>query len=359
MTTAELVSVFKASDGRPFEVRWGSEANAQETWHWNDSHNPRPITPLYAWVMRQDAGRLRAYADAGIDAPAMFRGFEVQNGFQYTRQSPLRGEELQEFITKSRALASRFGGPGNVFEQFSLPRIRQACERLQKAPADTSAIELAATYQYSFHMTHVAGQGVFLPVNGRLAGLLEGHFPPAEIPLLVQEAGQGANNATVESDRAIACMAKLANANPAIMEAIERPTADVLSAIQATPGAEEFRAELDAYMEKYGWRCRDWDIFSPTLRERPALVIEMVRQSMRNPKDPDALRAGALAVRESAIRRIETALADDPGALRAARECTDALENYIAVREGRALWQLIGAGSLRGAFLRKGEKLVS
>ena len=358
MMTAELVSTFKASDGRPFEVRWGSEANAQESWHWNDSHNPRPITPLYAWVMRQDTGRLRAYADAGIDPPPMFRGFEVQNGFQYTRQSPLRGEELQQFIAKSRAMAARFGGPGNVFEQFCLPRIRQACERLQKAPAETSASELAETYQYSFHLTHVAGQGMFVPVSGRLASLLAGHFAPPEIPLLVQEAGQGANNATVDSDRAIARMAKLAHANPTIARAIEGPTADMLAAIEAAPGAAEFRSELAEYLEEYGWRCRDWDIFSPTLRERPELVIEMVRQSMRNPKDPDELRAGALAVRAGAIRRIESALKDDPEALRAARECTDALENYIAVREGRALWQLIGAGSLRGAFLRKGEALV-
>ena len=358
MTTKSPVSLFQASDGRPFEVSWASEANAQELWHWNDSHQPRPITPLFAWMMGQHAGRLRAYAEADIDPPAMFRGFEVQNSFQYTRLSPLRGQELVEFGARSRAMAARFGGPCNVFEQFSLPRIRKACEALQNAPVETPLSDLADLYQYAFHLTHVAGQGMLVPITGRLAALLEGYFPVAEVQLLVQEVGQGANSATVDSDRAIAQMAKLASADPLLAKTVCEPNTDVLATIESLPGAEAFRAQLAAYFEAYGTRSQDWDIFSPTLRERPELVIEMIRQSMRNPRDPDERRAGALKVREAAIRRITTALADDADSLAAAKACTDALKDYIAVREGRALWQLMGAGSLRGAFLRKGAALV-
>jgi pyruvate,water dikinase len=219
--------------------------------------------------------------------------------------------------------------------------------------------ELAYLYQYAFHLTHVAGQGVFVPITGRLTALLEGRFPVAEVNLLVQEVGQGANSATVDSDRAIARMAKLANADAALARALDSPSAaDALAAIENVAGAGPFRAELSAYLETYGVRCQDWDIYSPTVRERPEIVIDMIRQSMRNPRDPDELRAGALAVREDAIRRITVALADDAESLAAAKQCTDALEDYIAVREGRAMWQLMGAGSFREALLRKGEALV-
>jgi phosphohistidine swiveling domain-containing protein len=347
---------FTSPEGRAFDIEWREPENARWLWNLNDSHHAGVLSPLSAWNLQDSPGRLRAFAEAGVDAPAMFRGFEVQNGFQYSRVSPLSAEEQREFTTRSRAFAARHGGACNVWPLYSLPRIQETVAWIRDAPIDVSVREFSAAFNYAFYLTHIAGQTMFQPLLGRLQALLEGPFGPSRAVLLCQEVGQGADNATVASDRSLATMARLAHAHPVILEALR--TGRVLTRADA-PEASAFFDEWDSYRETYRHRARSWGLDHPTVEEDPGFAWDMVRAATVAPRDPDELRRAALQTRDAAISEIRQALAAEPEKLAEALAIVDELGDYVAVREGRALWQLTAGGTLRTRLLEKGDLLVA
>ena len=347
-----LTSTFRAADGRPFEVVWLNEATANEPWHWNNSHYPLPLSPMAMEVWLDHASRLKAYEEAGVYPPPLFRSVELHHGFQFMRQSPYRGEEQQQYIASSRALAARFGGATKVWEQFSLPRVREVCSWLRSAPPETPCAELFAAYNRAFHLTHAAGPAVFIPLQARLAALLAPYFPEAAIPLLCQEVLQGADNETVDSDRAIARLAAIANAD----EKLRQTLLDGQTAI-ALPKNEAFEAGLRDYLDRYGFRAQSWAIDTPTLNEQPELLLDLVRSAMKAEQSPDERRRAAARTRERALAEIRERVGASVEAAEV-EAVVGELDGYVAVREGRALWQLTSGGCLRTALLRKGAPMV-
>jgi len=348
-------TAFTTAEGQPFEVVWNDPAHAQYLWRWNQDHHAEPMSPLEEWIWQHPAGRLRAYEEAGIDAPPMFRGFEVHNGFQYVRATPLAGEELRSFVARSRALAAAHGGAGNVWPRFALPRIEAACARMRAAPVETPCRSLAAEFNCAFHMTHVAGMGSFLPLTTRLAQLLTPSCGADEAALLTQEAGQGSDNATVASDRAVARLAELAATNPSVAQAVR--AGRVVSREEA-PGADAFFDALDEFLDSYGDRAQTWGIDHPTLREEPAFAWGMIRAALATGGSPDERRKAG-RTREMAIARIREKLAGEPERLAEALAIAEEMTDYVTVREGRALWQLMSGGILRLKLMEKGDSLVS
>lgn len=353
MASRPLVSMFRAADGRPFEVRWVDEATAGELWQWNDAHNPMPFSPMTAAIIGNQRQALAAYEEAGVDPPHLFEHFEIHHGFQYTRQTPYSGEQLVQFVAKSRALAARFGGACNVWEGSCLPRVREICAWLQTAPAETPIETLSAAFNRVLHLSHVAGPTLFAPLHARLSALLGPHFGRDELPLVIQEIGQGADNSTVEAERGIAELARIARAEPDLFAAITSGAAAELA--WRVP---EFAAAFKQYLDEFGWRTETWSMDSPALRERPEVVLDMVRSALKGDREPDERRAGAASVREEALGRVRERLAGEPASLAEVEAIAAELGGYVAVREGRARWQLTAAGSLRHALLAKGEAMA-
>ncbi len=346
---------FTTAEGRTFELEWRVPESADLLWNLNDSHHARALSPLSAWVLLDPPGRLRAYAEAEVDPPPLFRGFEIHNGFQYTRLTLLAPDEQRQFVAKSRAFAARHGGACNVWPQYSLPRIQETLAWMRDASVETSVRDFSAAFNYAFYLTHVAGQTMFLPLQGRLQAVLEGRFGASRAALLCQEVGQGADNATVASDRSIARMAALARAHPAIDEAVRKGR--VLTRADA-PGAAPFFDEWENYTTTYRYRARSWGLDHPTVGEAPEIAWNMVRAAMAAPRDPDELRKAALQTRDAAISDIRESLAGEPEALAEVMAIVEELADYVAVREGRAQWQLMSGGTLRTRMLEKGDLLV-
>jgi phosphohistidine swiveling domain-containing protein len=346
--------MFHTVDGEPFEVRWTVAETADLLWQWNEDHNPFPFTPMTGAIFGNQAQALAAYEEAGIDPPHLFEHFEIHHGFQYTRQSPYAGEQLARFVAKSRALASKHGGACNVWEGFSLPRVREICAWLQSATSETTAESVSAAFNRGFHLTHVAGPAVFGPLQARLGALLEPHYAPGEAALVIQEIGQGADNSTVEADRGIAELGEIARKESGLRDAILAG-----GGLEEMRQAPEFAAAFQRYLEEYGWRTETWSPDSPTLRERPEVVLNMVGLALKGELRPDERRSGAKGIREAALQRLRERLAGDPTSLAAVEAIANELEGYVAVREGRARWQLTLAGLTRHAVLPKGEVLAA
>ncbi len=356
MTIAPNVSVYACEDGTEFPVEWPSDDAPRHTWRWNEDHHPQPLTPLVAAL---DHGRKpggdRAYAEADVDPPHMFREWTIANGFQYIRASVLEPEEMTSFLARSQALSARFGGPCRVWDQFSLPRVREACERLRALPPESPVDEAAFLHDYAFQLTHAGGPTVLFPVLQALQGILTEALGP-EGMLLAQEVTQGGANDTIASDQAIWELGQLARAEPGAMFAVAAGDAglDLLGGLRPDSA---FRLAFDAYVDKYRWRAETWDPIAMTVGENPGRVLALTGRA-KDGLEPRTATAAGEARRREALRRAEASLADRPAPLARFREIVASLDGYVGVREGRALWQLIATGSLRHALLAKGRMLV-
>lgn len=357
MTTAPNVSLYHCDDGTEFPVEWPSDDAPRHTWRWNEDHHPRPLPPLIAALDHgRKPGGEKAYAEADVDPPHMFREWTIANGFQYIRASPLQGDELETYQARSRALAARCGGPTRVWDQYSLPRIPEACERLRGLPAESSVHDAAFLHDYAFQLTHVGGPTVLFPVLNALQGILVEALGP-EGALLAQEVSQGGANDTIASDQAVWEMGQLARSDPEAM-ALVTAGASAAGRMASLSPDSPFRQALEAYIDKYRFRAEVWDAFELTLGENPGLVLSLISRAMDAPS-PAAMTDAGDSRRRDAISRVEAALAGRPPVLMRFRELVDSLEGYVGVREGRALWQLIATGSLRHALLKKGSSLAA
>lgn len=357
VTSASESHTYQCEDGTPFPVEWPGEESPSFAWRWNEDHYPAPFKPLIAALDHgPTAGGRHAYEEANVLPPHMFRGFVVANGFQYARMTPLPPDEMPEYIARAQALSAQHGGPTRVWEAYSLPRVRDACDRLRAFPAATPFEEIAFWFQYAFHVTHVGGPTVLLPALMALRGMLAEELGD-EGPLLADEVTQGGMNATIASDQAIWEMAQLAKPDAAVREILAEPVAG-LAALQTWPLEHPFRGAFESYLETYRWRCDSWDPASATLGEAPHRVLAMIRAALYSPAPAATAERTAAARRGVALSRIEEALGTRPAALERFRSLDRALEGWVSVREGRALWQLNAAGSLRHAMLLKGALLV-
>ncbi|MGH7754178.1 MAG: hypothetical protein ACREN5_15340, partial [Gemmatimonadales bacterium] len=345
---------YRCEDGTEFLVEWPSASAADHAWRWNEDHHPVPFQPLMAALdAGSKPGGQRAYAEANVAPPPPFREWTVANGFQYIRMSLLSPPEMGEYLARAAALATLHGGPCRVWEAFSLPRVRDACDRLRALPVESPVEEASFLYDYAFQLTQVAGPTVLLPVLMATTGLLTDVFG-AEGGPLTHEVTQGGANDTIASDQAIWEMAELARADVAVLGLVKAADA---GAIERLPVEHPFRRAFSAYIETYRWRGENWDPASPTVGERPEGVLTLVGRGIGAPSPASTTdRSGGR--RSETVARIEAALEGDQARLARFRELAGAFDGYVAVREGRALWQLMATGSLRHALLKKGATLA-
>lgn len=358
MKTA-LVSDFRTSRGRDFPVRWDDETQAGHAWLWNDSHFPDPLVPVFEWIHRDRGPQETPYQEAGVEPPHMFRGRLVPNGFQYVRMTMLDPGEQAAFGMKAAALNAKCGGAGRVWETFAQPRTDAAVRGLQESGLETPIAELSRLYHAAMHNSHIGGPGAFGPILGPLQAIVGALFEPSEAALLVQELGQGSDSATMESNRAVNRMAELARERPEVARIVAAGGKEALARLRREPRAGAFCAAFDTFIAEYGWRAGGWDITNPTLRERPTDALTLVRQAMVARDEGSASRAEVLKRRDHAIARVESRLGANPARVETFRSLASQLENYVAVREGRALWQLMATGALRTALLTKGTAMAS
>jgi pyruvate,water dikinase len=354
-----LVSDFHTSRGRDFPVRWDDETQARHAWLWNDSHFPDPLVPLFEWIHRDFGPQETPYQEAGVEPPHMFRGKLVPNGFQYVRMTMLDPGEQAAFGMKAAALNAKCGGAGKVWDTFAQPRTEAAVRGLQESSPQTPIAELSRQYHAAMHNSHIAGPGAFGPILGPLQGMLVALFEPSEAALLVQELGQGSDSATMESNRAVNRMAEVARESPEVAGIVAAGGEEALARLRREPDAGAFCAAFDTFIAEYGWRATGWDITNPTLGERPTDALNLVRQAMVARDGESASRTEVLKRREEAAARVERRLGANQARVETFRSLAGQLENYVAVREGRALWQLMATGALRMALLNKGATMAS
>ncbi len=357
---SQLTTVYKCPDGTDFPVEWEQPEDVQKKWLWEQEHAPDPLKPLEVAIgPLTRPGAQRAFAEAQVPVPALFRGGRIANGFLFTPTEQLPPDEERSLHDSAERLAEREGGVWNVWEGFCLPRIETACLRLRRADENEPLTSLAEIYGYGMRLTHVAGShSLFAPVIHKFVAF--GNEIGVDGERLVADMTQGYENATFASNATLWELADAAGRSPAVRETLlKTDPAHAWDAIRALQDGQEFVGAFEAYLEQFGCRSGSWGLSYPTWREDPASPLRLVRRILETrPAAPaEALWEGAKR-RAAVMRDVEARLGSDAARIARFRKLAEPLAYYIPIREARAYWQLVVTGVMRTVLLRRGRLLA-
>jgi rifampicin phosphotransferase len=349
-----LQSLYKAADGRDFPVEWTDAEQAAETWYWDSEHNPKPMAPLDFAAWRESRpGALRARREAGFPEWSFFGPTLLVHGFSFYHPNPMPTELADSYKAAAERAKDRYGSQARYWTEYCLPRLQGSIARLNSSSGKEPLRDLLEDFGYGFEHTFL-----FIEDGSALRNFCTAEFGEDGERLSV-ELTQGFPSATMEADQALWEVGRLASGRlrDALLSGDSPPGLDSLREVE---GGDAFVSAFEAYLERYGWRTQDWDLSSPTWRERPEVPLAILRRTLAEdlPSPMEAVREAGRR-RAAALATAEDRLAHDPEKLRQFRELAARTPNYLGVKEGRALWQLTLNGVLRQAILRKSDFLVA
>ena len=355
--TGPLKSILRCDDGTEILFKWAYPGAEACQWSREREHWPEPLTPIVLWLQEgYQSGADRAWTEVGLEAPAAFSRWQFAGPFFYVRDTMEPPARIAEMIPGYREVAKRHGNALGFWEQYCRLRIQQACKDLANASGDAPLRSLAEVWGYGWHQTFTSIAPLFEPAMRLTALLAESMGDDAA--LLAHEVTQGGDNASQAIDAEIHDLAALARRTPAVRRLLA-PDAhgELLDALGDEPAAAAFVTAFDALLDRHGSRSQGWDIALPTWRESPEAPLALIRAQIES----EGVSHAELTARSATRRQqaTEEALARIPESRQAEfRQIVAELDGYVSVREGRAYWQMVITGEMRGLLLRRGARLV-
>ncbi len=329
--------VLQATD--TFTVEWPDPSMAQAPWVGDRMHFPGPTAQLAQRVVG-------AFQEQILSAPTVFA-----NGYEFSLP-PTIPDPPAEVLS---------GGLRVWHEEYS-PRIRAFCRRVRATDFDGMTLpELAAEMDRlvadamdSLWLTMVVIKQ-FMGPTFALLRFLEDELGE-DGPMLSGTLLQGSRNATAASGSAIATLVDLAAASPGLAAALRSGSHHDLAGL---PGGPAFVAELERFLDEYGWRAETWgSMHVPTWAEDPRAVLNLVVRYLDDPESGPAAQVRRAAEQQAAaVAEVESRLPGEK--LAAFRNLLRATADHVAVSEDRARWQLSIVGVMRRPSLALGRKLAA
>lgn len=351
-----------------------------------ESHFPQPIAPMTRFFM---AVSTRALADAFTEFGLPMDGLEWREigGWVYVRVVPLGGKEPPRpptWLARSvNALASRIHPllrrrlarleevertdalMGIVDRWWGHDRAAYAARMRQLQDVALPALsdeDLArhfdATVRFGtkavtlHHRLHLAD--VVFPV--RLALFSQEHLGWREHEVFEMLAGL--SEASTEPGRALAGLAALADARPAVRDLLSQPDDRALVRLEEADAG--FAEAFHAYLYEFGCRALRYDVAEPTLAEVPRVALGLVRDQLARGYDAAAHAATQREKRDATVARAREELTGrSPDVRERFERLLERAERAYPVREDNEFF-LISAplALIRYAALEVGRRLA-
>jgi rifampicin phosphotransferase len=285
------------------QITWEHPADEKLTWHADLVHYPEPATTmqlaLYAIVTQ---GIARARRTVGDDARDRMM---VWNGRPYVSYEPLTDRPLEErrslFAQWSRSVPGRW-------ESEWLPELKADLERLNRieltslGDASLGAVLqdalVVTTRHWEIHFEVVFGLGGIDHLLEWYHRRYEGATKAESLRLI-----SGLENLSVTGGHRLWRLSQMVT--PSIAAALRAGERESLP--------DEFRAELEAYLDEFGERPDGVvDPSSPTWREEPGPVVDvLLRLAEQGAADPYLELQRSADEREALLARIRAELSDE------------------------------------------------
>lgn len=336
----DATMVLQPSDD--FSVEWPDPTDAGFTWFWDNMHCPRPLPPLAADLTRgwQQAIGMRRL---------------VVNGYMYMSfGAPAAGPPF--------ALRPPPAGadPLRMWEDDALPRIKELLGSIRQADYESmTAARLGGMLDDLFSKSGQAMALTFGPhmIFGMATNQLM-DFCERELgrdgALRATTMVQGIENESAAAGLRLSELAEMAAAAPEVAKVLREGRFDDLASVA---GGGPFLADLESYLDLYGWRLETWaQLHLPTWAEDRTVPLRLISRYMDDPDHAPAAFRRSAAQREAAVADAEARIGPDK--IERFRSLLKAAQAHVPVSEGRALWQLTSAGVLRIPLMSLGRKLV-
>jgi phosphohistidine swiveling domain-containing protein len=322
-----------------FPITWEGD-EASRFWFWDQSHWPRPTTPLAATLELPAMAEGFTRACRLMQRPFPAYHVKVVNGFVYFGFDLVTdpAERAARTAAHAAALAPRIPDVTRFWSEDVLPEVLAGNERMRFTDWDAmSGTELAAALdelyalrarQWELHdlvlVPTMAALDAFLTLYARW-------FPDAP-PVDAHALLRGLPNKTVEAARALWRLAQESRPHP----------------------------RLGPYLDEYGWRTDGWELSDPALREEPGPLLARLRRYMESDHpDPEIELAHAAEERERLTAQALARLPDE-----AAREeftaALSAARSYPALSEDHNFYiDQMGLTAVRVPLLAMGRRLVA
>jgi pyruvate,water dikinase len=328
-----------------------------ETWTYDPSHYPEPMTPLSADVWLAAMGRGIQAAARELRAP--FGGFTtmLHEGWAYEHELD-PGWEYDAAAYREAALAV-----GSRWENDYRPRVEEINEELRglrpERPDPENAVALLdrlvelVDEQWRIHFL------VVLPVHAAREVLHDAWVERfgKEDELAPYALIEGLPNETLAADEQLWEIAGLARRLDVADVILELPGQAALARLRGTHAGRRVLAALEAYLLRYGGRSRLHELSEPRDAEEPERALAGVRLFLERPRDLAAERAAKAAERArreaEALARIE----DDDERERFAALVARVVE-AVPLEETHTYWiDYPGLQATREALLGFGRRL--
>ena len=350
-------------------------------WEHDASHFPDATYPIDSLVPGLVSDAVESWVR---EFGYLFDGIEFRDigGWNYQRLRPIGGKEgptlpgwlmwvlvrTVPILRRRTAIARdsvRIDKPVRFIRDWYdtwLPELSGSIRRLLEI--DRASLTDAELLDHGGEVERLTGRGIEVHtlVHGALAPImfqfvttcrrLLGWDMPETLKLV-----SGTSFKSTEPAHRLRELAETAKDRPGVLEVaciVEERVVDHLRDVDP-----EFAAAFQGYVDEYGHRALGHSSAEATMAEKPSFLIGLIRNQIASGYDPDAVDADNAEVREGAIGRARTALADDTDALAEFERVLARAEDAYPAREDNEFYTLSAPFALlRYVVLELGERLA-
>jgi pyruvate,water dikinase len=338
-------------------------------WALDKMHAPRPVTPLSFDLVVKTLTEGFTEAQAEYDCPIMVDYNEVNHYF-YVSFHPIPDEAaIQDRLSRySDKLAQKVPSVGQTWADQWKAEVMATNEPAKTADYSGLTDEqlVARLDEFTDWMRHqwwIHGHINFVLLSSSAFCDLYDKLMEPELTTESYQTLQGFHTRSVDVQRGLWDLSRMAKASPALSEAVRTLAPDdLLVELDKTADGRAFRSQLDEFLFEFGWRSDAvYDLADVPWREDPSIPLASVAALMDldDSQDPELLYRQKVATREDLMAKARAKLADDPDTLRKFDELYGPAVHSFPLTEDHAFYiDQLGVSVFRRFALAVGERLV-
>jgi phosphohistidine swiveling domain-containing protein len=339
-------------------------------WAFDKMHAPRPITTLSEYLVTQPLAEGFTTAQAMYDSPIAVTNRHV-NYYMYASFHPLHDQaEMADRLTRyHQTLAEKVPEVGRRWEEEWKPAI--IARNLEEKQADYSQLDnegliakLADMKERMTYLWHVHGHINFVLISSSAFCDFYIEIMEPEDPTEAYQTLQGFETQSVQATRGLWRLSRLVRADPGLVSLFQtRSPSELPAALAASEAGRAFLAELEAYLDDYGWRSDAvYDLGDVTWRENPEIPLGALISyvACEDSADPEILFRRAVENRDRLMAAARAKLAGDPERLARFDEMYEPARYSNPLTEDHAFWiDQMWIAVFRRFVLHVGERLAA
>jgi phosphohistidine swiveling domain-containing protein len=167
----------------------------------------------------------------------------------------------------------------------------------------------------------------------------------------------GTSYKSTEPGRRLHELAQMAYDRPAVRRLLEQIDDEIATRLEEVD--QGFADAVASYQRTYGCRSIRWDVLYPSLAERPALILRLIRDQMARGFDPTQIKAELERERSGKVAEARAALTGNAEGLTGFERALERAEKAYPLREANQFYTFsTPMALLRYAFLEMGRRLA-